>query len=227
MVTEMFPIASIYPPNILPLEINTEHPNRIRGVFIDSSNPIITGADSQAYIEAFKKLDLLVLIDVCMTETAKMADYILPASSQFEKYEASFFNFEFPANFFQFRHPIVKPIGDTLPESEIYRRLIIAMGEKAPEPVPVENFSFMEYEARLATIPLYLAVRRYATQNKEEVSKAGIIPKEGQSLGDALFEKIVTTPSGTIVSIHDYNVTWDMIKTKDKKNKFIYFRINS
>ena len=217
MVTGMFPIANIYPPNILPLEIDNDHPNRIRGVFIDSSNPVVTGADSQAYRNAFKKLELLVVIDVCMTETAKMADYILPASSQFEKYEASFFNLEFPANFFQLRHPIVTPKGDTLPESEIYRRLIIAMGDKAPEAVPEKNFPFMEAEARLATIPLYLGIRRLATQNKEAVAKAGIIPKEGQSLGDALFEKIVTTKSGTLITVHNYEDTWNMIRTEDKK----------
>ena len=31
-----------------------------------------------------------------MTETALLADHVLPASSQFEKFEATFFNFEFP-----------------------------------------------------------------------------------------------------------------------------------
>ena len=32
-----------------------------------------------------------------MTETARLADYVLPAPSQYEKWEATFFNFEFPA----------------------------------------------------------------------------------------------------------------------------------
>jgi nitrate reductase alpha subunit len=35
-------------------------------------------------------LDLVVVIDVFMTETARLADYVLPAPTQFEKYEATF-----------------------------------------------------------------------------------------------------------------------------------------
>ena len=38
-----------------------------------------------------------------MTETARLAHYVLPAASQFEKPEATFFNFEFPHNGFQLR----------------------------------------------------------------------------------------------------------------------------
>ena len=33
---------------------------------------------------------------MAMTETAQLADYVLPASTQFEKAEATFFTFDFP-----------------------------------------------------------------------------------------------------------------------------------
>ena len=46
-------------------------------------------------------------IDVFMTETARLADYVLPVPTQFEKYEATFFNFEFPHNVFHLRHPVL------------------------------------------------------------------------------------------------------------------------
>ncbi len=127
-VTGMREISNFFPPNILPLEIDTKHPDRIRALIVDSSNPILTAADSKAYIKAFKKLDLLVVIDVANTETVKMADYVLPAQSQFEKWEASFFTIGFPTNHFQLRKPIVKPGGNTLSEPEIYRRIMVAMG---------------------------------------------------------------------------------------------------
>jgi anaerobic selenocysteine-containing dehydrogenase len=45
----------------------------------------------------------MVVIDVAMTETARHADYVLPAASQYEKPEATYFNFEFPENTFQLR----------------------------------------------------------------------------------------------------------------------------
>ena len=128
-VMKMREIGKLYPPNVLPQEINTDHPDRVRGLVVDSGNPVMTGADSQAYREAFKNLELSVVIDVAMTETARLAEYVLPASSQFEKAEATFFNFEFPNNYFQLRKPLFEPAPGTLPEAEIYRRLVVALGE--------------------------------------------------------------------------------------------------
>ena len=102
--------------------------DRIRAVWVDSANPVLTFADSNAYTKAFQKLELLVVVDVAMTETARLADYILPASSQYEKLEASGFNLEFPENFFHLRHPLFEPLADSLPEPEIYTRLLEQMG---------------------------------------------------------------------------------------------------
>ena len=63
-----------------------------------------------------------------MTETARLADYVLPAASQYEKPEATFFNLEFPRNTFHLRHPLLEPLPGTLPEPEIWARLIRALG---------------------------------------------------------------------------------------------------
>ncbi|MEO1083003.1 MAG: molybdopterin-dependent oxidoreductase [Acidobacteriota bacterium] len=135
-VTGMREISKFMPPNILPAEIDSDHPGRTRGVVVDSANPLMTAADTGAYRAAFEKLELLVVIDVAMTETARMADYVLPASSQFEKWEATLFNLEFPSNFFHLRRPLFEPRGNTLTEPEIYRRIAVAMGE-LPDDFPV------------------------------------------------------------------------------------------
>lgn len=127
-VTGMKEISKLFPPNILPAEIDTDHPERVRAVFVDSANPMQTAADTQAYRKAFDKLDLLVVVDVAMSETAALADYILPASTQFEKAEATFFTLSFPTNYFHFRDAIIEREGDTLPEPEIYQLLVNAMG---------------------------------------------------------------------------------------------------
>jgi anaerobic selenocysteine-containing dehydrogenase len=124
-VTGTREIGKLYPPNILPLEINSDHPKRIRGLIVESANPISSWPDAPAQREAYKKLDLMVVIDIAMTETAQEAHYILPAASQYEKHEATFFK----DNFFHLRHPIFEPLKGTLPESEIHRRLLVAMGE--------------------------------------------------------------------------------------------------
>lgn len=108
--------------------IDTDHPDRFRAVFVESANPIHTLPDSKRFREAFAKLDCLVVIDVAMTETARQADYVLPACSQYEKPEATFFAGEMPANYFHLRQPIFEPLGSSLPEAEIHRRLVIALG---------------------------------------------------------------------------------------------------
>jgi anaerobic selenocysteine-containing dehydrogenase len=53
---------------------------------------------------------------------------VLPCASQYEKWEATFFNLEFPNNVFQLRAPLLEPLPGTLPEPEIHRRLTRALG---------------------------------------------------------------------------------------------------
>src|SRR5205807_7682661 len=84
-------------------------------------------ADSRRFREALESLELVVVIDVALTETARCADYVLPAASQFEKCEATFFNLEFPRNTFHLRAPLLEPLPGTLPEPEIYARLMRAL----------------------------------------------------------------------------------------------------
>ncbi|MGV3724071.1 MAG: molybdopterin-dependent oxidoreductase, partial [Actinomycetota bacterium] len=132
----MHPISGLYPPNILPSEIDNDLEDRIRAVFVDSANPALTGANTGAYERAFAKLELLVVVDVAMTETARLAHYVLPAATQFEKWECTGFNLEFPDNAFHLRHPIFPPRAEALPEPEIYTRLLEAMGE-IPRTFPV------------------------------------------------------------------------------------------
>ncbi len=121
-------ITGLIPANVIPDEILTDHPRRFRAMIVESANPAHSLADSQRMREALAALDTVVVIDVAMTETARLAHYVLPASSQYEKWEATFFNLEFPRNVFQLRAPILDPLPGTLPEPEIHRRLVYALG---------------------------------------------------------------------------------------------------
>ncbi|MEW6128521.1 MAG: molybdopterin-dependent oxidoreductase [Acidobacteriota bacterium] len=173
-------IGNLFPPSILPSEINTDHPRRIRGLVVDSANPLVTMPDTLAYCEAFAKLDLLVVIDVAMTETACMADYVLPASSQFEKWEATFFNLEFPKNAFHLRKPLFEPLGNSLPECEIYTRLVRAMDE-----IPVA-FTELEAAAVQGRLPFAMAFKKSLKEHPEWLEYAPIILYE--TLGKTLPE---------------------------------------
>ncbi|TXH26645.1 MAG: molybdopterin oxidoreductase family protein, partial [Mycobacterium sp.] len=117
-------IAGLLPSNVVPQEILTDHPDRFRAMIVESSNPAHSIADSNAVRDALGALELLVVIDVAMTETARLAHYVLPAASQFEKPEATFFNLEFPHNTFHLRHRLMTPLPGTLPEPEIWARLV-------------------------------------------------------------------------------------------------------
>lgn len=161
-VTGMKGIGKLFPPNILPLEIDTDHPKRLRALIVDSANPVANYADAAAQRRAIEMLELSVVIDVAMTETAAAAQYILPAQTQFEKMEATFFNLEFPENFFHLRHPISKPLANTLDEPEIYHRLVTAMGEvPASFPVLSKIASLDRRFPRLRLLPLALGVATY------------------------------------------------------------------
>jgi anaerobic selenocysteine-containing dehydrogenase len=121
-------ITGLVPANVIPDEILTDHPKRFRAMLVESANPAHSLADSQRMRAALAALDLVVVIDVAMTETARLAHYVLPAASQYEKWEATFFNLEFPRNTFQLRAPLLEPLPGTLPEPEIHRRLVRALG---------------------------------------------------------------------------------------------------
>ena len=121
-------ITGLIPCNVIPDEILTDHPDRFRAAFIESGNPVHSLADSRRMREALEALDLVVVIDVAMTETARLADYVLPAASQFEKWETTFFGGGFPDHVFQLRPPLMKPLPGTLPEPEIHARLVEALG---------------------------------------------------------------------------------------------------
>ncbi len=128
-------IGGMVPCNVIAEEILTDHPDRYRAMLIEAANPAHSLADSPRFREALDALELTVVIDVAMTETARHADYVLPTATQFEKAEATFFNFEFPHNYFHLRHPLLSAPEGVLSEPEIHARLCEALGAMTPEDV--------------------------------------------------------------------------------------------
>lgn len=128
-------ISGLLPCNAICEEILTDHPDRFRAMFVESANPAHSLANSPRMREALEALECVVVIDVAMTETAEHADYVLPACSQYEKWEATFFGGGFPENVFQLRPPLLAPLEESLPEPEIHRRLLRELGALRDEDV--------------------------------------------------------------------------------------------
>jgi anaerobic selenocysteine-containing dehydrogenase len=148
-------ISGLTPCSSLPAEILTDHPKRYRAMIVESSNPAHSMPDSQAMREALTALDTLVVIDIAMTETARLADYVLPTPTQFEKAEATFFNLEFPHNYFQVRQPLLDPPAGVLPEPEIHARLCEALGAYTDEDLAPLHAALEQ--GRSAFIPAFFA----------------------------------------------------------------------
>ena len=152
-------ISGLLPCNEIPDEILTDHPERFRAAIVESTNPVLAYADSARMREAFRALEFSVVIDVAMTETAREASYVLPASSIYEKYECVFFPSEFPRNHFHIRPSIFTPLPGTLSEPEIHTRLTEELGSVGQYQVrllraalKVHKFLFAALFYALATI---------------------------------------------------------------------------
>jgi len=121
-------ISGLTPCNEVADTILGDHPDRPRALFIESANPVHSLAESSKFRQAMRTCEFSVVIDVFMTETAEQADYVLPAASQYEKVETTFFGMGFPDNWFCLRPPLFEPLDGTLPEPEIHSRIIKALG---------------------------------------------------------------------------------------------------
>ena len=128
-VTTDFPaIMGYFPPNVMPEEIMSDKPERLRAVLCSQSNPLRSYADTTAYEEAFSRLDLMVTCELAMTETAVLSHYVLPARSGYESWDGTFFPNSFPEIYFQMRRPIIEPEGEPLEVGEIITRIADRIG---------------------------------------------------------------------------------------------------
>ena len=239
-------IAGLVPGNVVPEEILTDHPNRFRAMIVESSNPAHSLADSAACRAAFQSLELLVVVDVAMTETARLAHYVLPAASQFEKCEATFFNLEFPHNSMQLRHPLFPPLPGTLPEPEIWARLVRALGVVSDEdlrplheaaaqgrqayteaflgavagnPTLARVLPYVLYETLGPTLPdgLAGAAALWGQAQKTAMTYPDAVRRAGHADGNALFDAILGSPSGVTFTVHNYEEDFALIGHSDHK----------
>jgi anaerobic selenocysteine-containing dehydrogenase len=70
--------------------ILSDQPYPLRAMILTAANPAMTNPNSRKVREAFSSLDLFVVRDLFMTETAELAHYVLPAASFLERSELHF-----------------------------------------------------------------------------------------------------------------------------------------
>ncbi len=94
-------------------------PYQAHGWFISRQNPVLSLPDRQRTLDAFGKMDFIVVVDILMNDTAWFADVILPESSYLERYDPLL-----PVGEKVFlRQPVIEPQGEARSALWIYKQL--------------------------------------------------------------------------------------------------------
>ncbi len=122
--------------------LNAAYDGKIRGLFIMAENPAMSDPDLNHAREALKRVEFLVVSDIFMTETAEVADVVLPGVSFAEK-DGTITNTERRVQRF---HKAIEPVGDSKPDWQIICEIAQSMGYNMSYESPAE---IMEEIARL------------------------------------------------------------------------------
>ncbi len=149
---------------------------KLKGGFVYHNNPLRTNPNPKRVMAGYKKLDLLVVIDTVLSETASIAHYVLPESFYLERDEAVDTRHYGKMAQVSIQQKVLEPMFDTRPGTQIIIELAKHLG--------VERYFRFDLEEanRLRLKPLGVTL--------EELKKKGILPvgkpwKEG-------FEKLET-----------------------------------
>jgi len=102
----------------------------VKVTIVYNNNPVAVCPDSEKVIAGFSREDLFtVVMDHFQTDTADYADIVLPATTQLEHYDVhkSYGHLYMLAN-----NPAIAPVGESLPNTEVFRRLAARLGFDEP-----------------------------------------------------------------------------------------------
>lgn len=109
--------------------ILTEKPYPIKAVLVIGGNPLVNWPNTNKVKKAFKKLDFLLVQDLFMTDTAKMADIVLPAASDLETEDlrATYFDHNSLPLIVK-SNKVIEPIGKCMEDWKIWAEIGRRMG---------------------------------------------------------------------------------------------------
>jgi anaerobic selenocysteine-containing dehydrogenase len=109
--------------------ILTEKPYPIKALIVTGGNPALTLPDSDKTQKALEKLDFLVVMDLFMTETARMADIVLPACSFLERSGVGYvYAVTSGLPYILLRKRVIEPLGECWPDWRFWCELGRRMG---------------------------------------------------------------------------------------------------
>ena len=118
-------------------------PYPVRGLLIRAASPAISYPEQKLWRQVYKKLDFMVVLDRFMTEDAKYADVVLPATTLWEN--DSFC--EYPGGI-RLREQIIEPVGEAKADLFIYQQLAEYMGRPDAFPKNKEELYGQAFKGR-------------------------------------------------------------------------------
>jgi anaerobic selenocysteine-containing dehydrogenase len=117
------------PASVMAKEITTPGRGQIRALFVSSGNPVLSVPNGPELESAMTQLDLMVAIDLYVTDTSRHADYVLPATTFLERedFPSAFLTFH-TKPFVQWTEPVLTPRGEARQEWEIIEQLCRRLG---------------------------------------------------------------------------------------------------
>ncbi len=107
---------------------NSEINPSIDALFVFNSNPAVTTPNQNLVRKGLERNDLLTIVsEHFMTDTARYADYIFPATSVLENWDILD---SWGTPYLNINEPAIEPLGESKPNSELFRLLALEMGFK-------------------------------------------------------------------------------------------------
>src|SRR4026207_592499 len=98
----------------------------VRALVVYNSNPAAVAPERRAVLRGLAREDLFtVVLEHFQTDTADWADIVLPATTQLEHWDV---HLAYGHHYASLNRPSIAPLGEALPNTEIFRRLARAMG---------------------------------------------------------------------------------------------------
>src|SRR5438067_2073128 len=102
----------------------------IRAIYVYNSNPLAVAPESAKVVQGFAREDLFCVVhDIFQTDTADYADILLPATTQLEHTDI---HSSYGHLYALVNNPAIAPLGEALPNAEVFRRLAVRMGFDEP-----------------------------------------------------------------------------------------------
>jgi anaerobic selenocysteine-containing dehydrogenase len=102
----------------------------IEAVVVYNSNPLAVAPESAKVVRGFARPDLFtVVLEQFQTDTADYADYLLPATTQLEHWDI---HGTYGHTDVMLNRPAIPPVGEALPNSQVFRELAARMGFSDP-----------------------------------------------------------------------------------------------